>query len=81
MYSLAPVNAVATLRYVFEHHKRGIYVQIRDGKLRLFSPFANIEYRNHLSPGQINRVKAVFADEIRTKGWLPDPGPGTSTVA
>jgi hypothetical protein len=44
--SLTPVSVQNTLEYLFFHMKCGIYVMIRDGKLRIFCPFANRDYRN-----------------------------------
>ena len=41
-----PASTMNTLKYLFFHMKCGIYVMIRDGKLRIFAPFANSEYRN-----------------------------------
>lgn len=35
-----------TLKYLFYHMKCGIFVMIRDGKLRIFAPFVNSDYRN-----------------------------------
>ena len=35
-----------TLKYLFFHMKCGIFVMIRDGKLRIFAPFVNSDYRN-----------------------------------
>jgi len=43
---LTPASVENTLRYLFFHMKCGIYVMIRDGKLRIFSPFVNRDYRN-----------------------------------
>lgn len=42
----SPVSVTNTLKYLFFHMKCGIYVMIRDGKLRIFSAFANRDYRN-----------------------------------
>lgn len=44
--SLTPESVNNTLKYLFEHMKCGIYVMIRNGKLRIFCPFANRDYRN-----------------------------------
>ena len=41
-----PTSTYNTLKYLFYHMKCGIYVMIRDGKLRIFSPFVNSNYRN-----------------------------------
>jgi hypothetical protein len=35
-----------SLNYLFHHMKFGIYVMIRNGKLRIFAPFVNDHYRN-----------------------------------
>ena len=35
-----------TLKYLYEHMKYGIFVMIRNGELRIFAPFVNINYRN-----------------------------------
>lgn len=39
-------SVMNTLKYLFYHMKCGIYVMIRNGKLRIFAPFVNVEYRN-----------------------------------
>lgn len=39
-------STMNTLKYLFLHMKCGIFVMIRDGKLRIFAPFVNSEYRN-----------------------------------
>jgi len=44
--SLTPKSTENTLKYLFFHMKCGIYVMIRDGKLRIFAPFVNSDYRN-----------------------------------
>lgn len=41
-----PESVKNTLKYLFFHMKCGIYVMIRNGKLRIFCPFTNSEYRN-----------------------------------
>ena len=41
-----PESVLNTLKYLFYHMKCGIYVMIRDGKLRIFAPFTNSEFRN-----------------------------------
>ena len=41
-----PASTMNTLKYLFFHMKCGIYVMIRDGKLRIFAPFCNSDYRN-----------------------------------
>ena len=41
-----PASVLNTLKYLFFHMKCGIYVMIRNGKLRIFCPFTNSEYRN-----------------------------------
>ena len=51
-----PESVMNTLKYLFFHMKCGIYVMIRDGKLRIFAPFTNNEYRN------------VWADNLRIEG-------------
>jgi hypothetical protein len=40
------MSTMNTLKYLFFHMKCGIFVMIRDGKLRIFAPFVNSEYRN-----------------------------------
>lgn len=35
-----------TLRYLFFHMRCGVYVMIRHGKVRMFVPFVNAEYKN-----------------------------------
>lgn len=39
-------STLNTLKYLFFHMKCGIYVMIRNGKLRIFAPFVNGDYRN-----------------------------------
>lgn len=39
-------STMNSLKYLFYHMKCGIYVMIRNGKLRIFCPFVNVEYRN-----------------------------------
>jgi len=39
-------STMNTLKYLFFHMKCGIFVMIRNGKLRMFAPFVNSEYRN-----------------------------------
>jgi len=41
-----PGSTMNTLKYLFFHMKCGIFVMIRNGKLRIFSPFVNGDYRN-----------------------------------
>lgn len=41
-----PESVKNTMKYLFFHMKCGIYVMIRNGKLRIFCPFTNSEYRN-----------------------------------
>eukprot|EP00536_Pseudo-nitzschia_multiseries_P012558 jgi/Psemu1/68368/estExt_Genemark1.C_4850032 len=41
-----PVSVLNTLKYLFFHMKCGIYVMIRDGKVRIFCPFSNRDYTN-----------------------------------
>lgn len=41
-----PTSTINTLKYLFFHMKCGIFVMIRNGKLRIFAPFVNIDYRN-----------------------------------
>jgi hypothetical protein len=41
-----PASVMNTLRYLFFHMKCGIYVMIRNGQLRIFAPFVNIDFRN-----------------------------------
>lgn len=39
-------SVMNTLKYLFYHMKCGIYVMIRNGSLRIFAPFVNVEYHN-----------------------------------
>mmetsp|Transcript_1135 Transcript_1135/g.2786 ORF Transcript_1135/g.2786 Transcript_1135/m.2786 type:complete len:283 (-) Transcript_1135:1370-2218(-) len=41
-----PASTTNTLKYLYYHMKCGIFVMIRDGKLRIFAPFVNSDYRN-----------------------------------
>lgn len=44
--STTPASTLNTLKYLFFHMKCGIYVMIRNGKLRIFASFVNSDYRN-----------------------------------
>mmetsp|Transcript_26780 Transcript_26780/g.39617 ORF Transcript_26780/g.39617 Transcript_26780/m.39617 type:complete len:673 (-) Transcript_26780:241-2259(-) len=44
---MTPASVMNTLKYLFFHMKCGIYVMIRDNKLRIFSPFVNKDYSNN----------------------------------
>lgn len=50
------VSVMNTLKYLFYHMKCGIYVMIRNGKLRIFAPFVNVEYKN------------VWSNQLRIEG-------------
>jgi hypothetical protein len=39
-------STMNTLKYLFFHMKCGIFVMMRDGKLMIFAPFVNSDYRN-----------------------------------
>jgi len=39
-----------TLRYMFFRHRKGIYVSLRDGRLKTFFAFQNRRFRNPLAP-------------------------------
>mmetsp|Transcript_9767 Transcript_9767/g.10855 ORF Transcript_9767/g.10855 Transcript_9767/m.10855 type:complete len:709 (+) Transcript_9767:45-2171(+) len=41
-----PVSVLNTMRYLFFHMKCGIYVMIRNHKVRIFCPFSNRDYEN-----------------------------------
>jgi hypothetical protein len=43
---LTPNSSLNTLKYLFYHMKCGIFVMIRNNKLRIFAPFVNTEFRN-----------------------------------
>jgi hypothetical protein len=51
-----PSSVLNSLKYLFFHMKCGIYVMIRNGKLRIFAPFTNSEFRN------------TWADQLRIEG-------------
>ena len=51
-----PASVHNTLRYLFFHMKCGIYVMIRNGKLRIFAPFTNSEFQN------------TWGDQLRIEG-------------
>ena len=42
----SPKSTMNTLHYLFFHMKCGIFVMIRNSKLRIFAPFVNSDYRN-----------------------------------
>ena len=41
-----PESTMNTMKYLFYHMKCGIFVMVRNGKLRIFAPFVNSDYRN-----------------------------------
>lgn len=43
---MSDISRMNTLRYLFFHMKCGIYVMIRRGRLAVFCPFVNKDYRN-----------------------------------
>ncbi|KAL3912908.1 MAG: hypothetical protein SGILL_006701, partial [Bacillariaceae sp.] len=43
---VTPRSVMNTLIYLFQHMKCGIYVMIRNGRVRIFCPFANRDYNN-----------------------------------
>jgi len=48
LYNTTNKNTVIeTLKYMFFKMRTGIFVSIRDNKVRLFVPFVNLEYRNN----------------------------------
>lgn len=49
-------STLSTLKYLFFHMKCGIFVMIRNGELRIFAPFVNVEYKN------------TWADQLRIEG-------------
>ena len=36
-----------TVKYFFHHMRCGIFVQVKDGRLSIFAPFVNTDYRNN----------------------------------
>ena len=50
-----------TFRYIFHKFKKGIFVKIKDNRLRVFLPFSKANYTNEWS-GQINCEKKTFLD-------------------
>ena len=73
VYEYTPESVVNTLKYIFKHHKRGIFVQIRNGQLRHFCPFSNANYMNNLSKKNIYLAKNTFSHTIKQNGWIRDP--------
>jgi hypothetical protein len=59
-----------TAEYIFDHHKRGIVVQIRSGKIEIFGPFANMKYKNSLSTEQVDAYMKAFGPEIAAGNML-----------
>ena len=51
-----PASVMNTLQYLFFHMKCGIYVMIRNGKVRIFAPFTNKDFRN------------TWSDHLRIEG-------------
>ncbi|CAB9516367.1 4-N-acetylgalactosaminyltransferase bre-4 [Seminavis robusta] len=67
-----------TLRYLFFHMRCGMFVMIRNGKLRIFSPFVNPEYRNtwsHALTLENDDLDAYYAEKrnkYRPENVCPD---------
>jgi hypothetical protein len=51
-----PASTLNTLKYLFFHMKCGIFVMIRNGQLRIFAPFVNVDYKN------------TWSDHLRIEG-------------
>ena len=74
-----PSSVTNTMKYLFFHMKCGIYVMIRNGKLRIFCPFTNSEYRNTWSDklkiegdGTLNHYYTQKAGLYREENIEPD---------
>jgi hypothetical protein len=74
-----PASVLNTLKYLFFHMKCGIYVMIRNGKLRIFCPFTNADYRNSWSnaltiegDGTLDRYYSQKAGLYREENVDPD---------
>lgn len=52
-----PDAGLNTLRYLFFHTRCGVWVSIRDNKVVLFTPFANVDFRNNYG----HRIKCTEA--------------------
>ena len=60
-----PNSTYNTLKYLFFHMKCGIFVMIRNRKLRVFAPFVNSDYRN--TWGDILTVEGGSLDTYYTQ--------------
>lgn len=49
LYSGTEKSMFNTVNYMFYKFKKGTYIQIRDGKMRVFLPFSNYNYQNEWS--------------------------------
>lgn len=74
-----PASVLNTMKYLFFHMKCGIYVMIRNGKLRIFCPFTNSDYRNTWSKaltiegdGSLNTYYTRKAGLYREENVEPD---------
>lgn len=59
-HNVGATAVINTFRYIFNKFKKGIFVKIQDGKLRVFLPFSKANYYNewshkiHVKQGTIN---------------------------
>jgi hypothetical protein len=73
-----PASVHNTLKYLFDHMKCGIYVMIRNGKVRIFCPFTNSDYRNtwsqHLTleTGSVDQYYGNKSGAYREENVDPD---------
>lgn len=64
-YKSIELNAIPdTFRYLFHKFKKGIFVKIKDGKLKVFLPFSKANYTNEWS-AQIAFDRSKFIDLAR----------------
>jgi len=78
------MSTINTLKYLFYHMKCGIFVMIRDRKLRIFCPFVNTDYRNtwghkltiegdgsldHYYTQKNGQYREEFIENDKTKWW------------
>mmetsp|Transcript_8799 Transcript_8799/g.25346 ORF Transcript_8799/g.25346 Transcript_8799/m.25346 type:complete len:679 (+) Transcript_8799:87-2123(+) len=73
-----PASVLNTMKYLFFHMKCGIYVMIRNGKVRVFCPFTNSDYRNtwskHLTveTGSLDQYYTNKSGNYREENIEPD---------
>ncbi len=62
------IDPFSTFEYMYNHYKKGIYVQIVDNKVNIFLPFSNVDFKNKYADDlQIDTQKYHTFEEMYKK--------------